>query len=30
MVEKRRVEWTFCKGFERMEMSRDNAGRLES
>jgi hypothetical protein len=26
----RRVEWTFCNSFERIKMSKDNVGRLES
>jgi hypothetical protein len=28
MVERRRVEWTFGNNFERMEVSKDNVGRL--
>jgi hypothetical protein len=30
MVERKRVEWTFGNNFERMEMSKDNVGRLVS
>jgi hypothetical protein len=30
MVRKRRVEWTFCSGFEGMDVNREGVDKLKS